>query len=148
MGARLEQWPERLADLIEARHAQPFAWGVQDCALFACDAVQAMTGIDPAIAFRGRYKDRRGAYSALGQFLGVDGKRHSKAALGSVWAKIAVKHGWWEVPPAFAQRGDVGLLDLDGRGTLAICMGAIFAAAGPSGVVFIPHGHARRAWHI
>jgi len=145
---RREDWPERLLAFIESRRRTAFAWGEHDCALFACDAVLAMTGIDPAAWFRGRYRDRRTAYAALGDFLGLGAKAAPRAALGAVCARLANSHGWPEVPSAFAQRGDVGLLDLRGRETLAICMGAVFVAAGPGGLVFIPHGHARRAWRV
>ena len=50
---RLEDWPERLAAFVEARRAMPFRWGQNDCALFAADAVAAVTGVDLAERWRG-----------------------------------------------------------------------------------------------
>lgn len=54
---RVEDWPERLAAFIEQRRKMPFAWGSNDCALFAADAVCAITGVDLGEPFRGRYDD-------------------------------------------------------------------------------------------
>ena len=65
---RLEDWPERLAEAIEAANERPFSWGRHDCCLFACDAVMAMTGVDPAKPFRGKYKTKRGAFGVLKRF--------------------------------------------------------------------------------
>jgi hypothetical protein len=100
---RFENWPERLNALIALRCSRPFAWGEHDCALFACDAVLAMTGADPAAWFRGRYRTRRGAYRLLKTFGG--------AGLAATWEKIAAQRGLPEIAPAFARRGDVLLFD-------------------------------------
>ena len=54
-------WPTRLAEfLLEKRH-EPFKWGVNDCCLFAADAIMAMGGDDVAHDVRGRYKSAIGA---------------------------------------------------------------------------------------
>lgn len=52
---RLPDWRPRLDAWIAAAQGQVFVYGVQDCALFAAGAVEAMTGIDLAAEWRGRY---------------------------------------------------------------------------------------------
>lgn len=44
----------------DARRSVPFAWGSNDCRLFAADAVQAMTGVDHAAELRMRDRRRGG----------------------------------------------------------------------------------------
>lgn len=62
---RYPDWSQRVAALIRDRARRPFAWGVNDCAIFAADAVLAATGQDLALTFRGRYRSRRGAGHVL-----------------------------------------------------------------------------------
>lgn len=115
---RLPDWPERLADLLAERKRTPFAWGSHDCALFAADAVNAITGDDPAKNFRG-YDDER---EALRIIHGAGGMR------GLVDLP--------EKPIGFAQRGDVVLALVDGRETFGVCIGGEYAAPGADGLVF------------
>ncbi len=60
---------ERLHAAVAARRGQPFQWGENDCALFACDLVEAATGVDYAAPFRGRYRTAAGAARALKRFV-------------------------------------------------------------------------------
>ena len=167
---RKEDWPERLMALIAERRSRPFAWGEQDCALFACDAVAAMTGADPAAWFRGRYRTRRGAYALLKRFvlLGLPSRRlaappgpsdseptlavgragRRNELLAEAWEQEAAARGWPEIAPVFARRGDVALIDTANGEALAVCAGAAFAAAGPTGLLMAPLAAARRAWRI
>ena len=65
MLSRFPDWPQRLAMALEARRSTPFAWGQNDCATFAADMIEAITGQDFAIAFRGRYKTKTGSLRML-----------------------------------------------------------------------------------
>lgn len=62
---RFIDWPQRLHRAIEARSGRPYAWGSNDCALFAADLIEAMTGHDLAKPFRGTYRTERGAKRML-----------------------------------------------------------------------------------
>jgi hypothetical protein len=62
---RYSDWEERLAVYRDRVEEEPFVWGTHDCALFAAGCVNAMTGVDPAAAFRGTYDSRIGAAEAL-----------------------------------------------------------------------------------
>lgn len=62
---RLPDWRQRLDDYLDSIDGKPFRWGELDCALFAADCVQAMTGVDLAADFRGLYTDQEGAEAAI-----------------------------------------------------------------------------------
>jgi hypothetical protein len=111
--------------------AEPFAWGGHDCCLFASDAVQALTGHDPAADLRG-YRTEREALRII-------------QAQGGLRA-IAQARAGAEVPVLAAQVGDVGLLPLDGRDTLAVCGGAHWLAPGALGLAALPLDAAVAAW--
>ena len=68
---RSADWPERLADMIEQRRSEPFAWGANDCCLFPADVVRAMTGFDFAAAWRGQYDSAIGAQRQLDEAGGM-----------------------------------------------------------------------------
>ena len=134
---RLPDWPERLAALVEARRDARFAWGVHDCCLFAADAVEAMTGSDPAAAWRGSYNTEAGAEAIIGP-LGLEGM--AAAALEAIGAGAC--------DPAFAQRGDVVLVLVGNQPTMGVCTGDAVAAPGPDGLVFVGLGDVLRAWSV
>ncbi len=145
---RFEDWPTRLDEFIESRRNQPFAWGSNDCCLFACDAVLAMTGEDLAADFRRKYSDARGAIQVLRDFLkGIGDDAPLVEALAVRVARIReIK----EIAPRFAQRGDVVLFE-DAHGEtlgLVSLSGDDILAPGESELVRIPISSALRAWRI
>ena len=88
----------------------PFAWGSNDCALFAADAILANTGTDIADDFRGKYTTQLGALKTIREVTG--GTTIADAA-----AYCANKHGLVEhTHPLMAKRGD--LVVIDNGGTL------------------------------
>ena len=127
---RLPDWPERLADFVRARRKMPFAYGANDCALFAADAVHAMTGVDPAAEYRG-YSDER---EALRIIKDADGMR----GLVSLPEK----------PAGMAQRGDVVIVLIEGRETFGVCVGENYAAPGVDGLVIRPMAEAVAAFEV
>lgn len=130
---RLRDWQERLQALVVARLAEPFAWGSNDCCLFAADAVAAETGADPAAPYRGTYDDERGAMRLV-------------RSLGGL-AAIATLGGGVEVPPVLARAGDVVLGHVD-RECLGVCMGATWHAPSAAGLAARPMSEALRAWRV
>ena len=114
-----------------ARRSAPFKWGENDCALFAADGIEAITGVDIAQEFRGTYTTEAGALARIAAVCG-----------GSTVADAAVycaeKHGLveWKFP-LMAQRGDLvvfqnganliaGLVHLAGRHIVAVGPGGLF----------------------
>ena len=55
---RLPGWQGALDRFLTAHRETRFQYGVWDCCLFACDAIEVMTGVDVAAQFRGRYHSR------------------------------------------------------------------------------------------
>lgn len=138
--ARLPNWERKLAEWQKAATGRPFSWGDSDCCLAVCDALLAITGIDPAQSFRGNYKTKRGAYGALKRFAG--------GGLVETVEKITGDLGWPEIPVLMARRGDVGLVDTDQGEALAICVGPKWAVQGASGLAFMSIKSGLRAWRV
>lgn len=111
----------------------PFAWGSNDCCLFAADAVLAMTGEDPAAALRG-YGSAMESARIVEEQGGL--REIATHALGP------------EVAPAMAAIGDVVLLANEGRGLLAVCNGGTALAPGEGGMVVLGMDAALAAWKV
>ncbi|WP_157779683.1 DUF6950 family protein [Cupriavidus pauculus] len=131
---RLPDWPTRLADFIEARRERAFSWGESDCCLFVCDAIEATTGTDPGLRWRGLYSSEKGARRVLRDNGGVTGL--ATLILGQ------------PVPAAMAGRGDVVLIDTPCGDALALNVGNMIAAQGQNGIEFHPLGAGKATWKI
>lgn len=132
---RVEFWPQVLADFMAAAD-RPFCWGTWDCGLLAADCVRAMTGVDLAAEFRGRYTTARGA------------RRVMRGSMARMVTRVTRMHGMPEIAPALARRGDMVMVDSPLGDALGICVGTRVACAGPDGLVFMPLSAARLAWRI
>lgn len=127
---RLPDWPARLAAYLEAQRVQPFAWGSNDCVLFAAGAVRAITGAD--LLPVQRWQSVREASRLLVRLGGL------RAALD---ARLPA------VPLAYAQRGDV-LLVTGPRVQLAIADADGWLAPSRHGLVRGHMQHALAAWGV
>lgn len=124
---RLDDWRARLAAEMDRQRRDPFAWGKHDCAIgFAAGIVEALTGVDMARGYRGKYASPRGALKLL-KDEGAD----------SLSAFVAARLPG--VLPAFANVGDIGVVASDGPLAEALCM---IDASGL--VVMTEQGHGRR----
>lgn len=131
---RFDDWPEQLAATVAAAQARPFAFGTHDCGLFAADCVLSMTGVDIAEGFRGAYADEAGAMAIEARHGGVQGLMTT--VLG------------YPVPVPQVHRGDVVMLEEDGRRTLGICMGAGSAFVGRAGLLMVPTLRCAVGWRV
>ena len=59
------EWRQGLISFIKERLLSPMDWGRNDCLLFSCSGVKAMTGEDPAGWMRGRYNNKIQAMKVL-----------------------------------------------------------------------------------
>lgn len=138
---RVTNWPRALGAFFESRRAMPFAWGANDCCLFACDGITVITGIDPAQDLRGTYSDALGAARVIQSLGGIE----------AIAATRCAEHGFAELPSVkLAQRGDV-LLHTHAeseRYTLALCDGRNALTPGASGLVTVPLARCLRAWRV
>lgn len=141
---RREDWVERFHDFIEERKSEPFAWGTNDCSIFAADAVQAMTDVDFAEEYRGTYDSKRTAFVRIKEVTGGSTPE-------DVMNKIAEDHGFEELESVlFAQRGDVVIYDGEEGVALGVVYlngtDAVFVA--PDGLHKVPVKQCRRAWRV
>ena len=127
---RFTDWPARLAAYLEQHRATPFAWGENDCAVFAAGAVKAITGVDLLPA--DRWQSVREASRAIVRLGGL------RAALD---ARLPA------VPVAYAQRGDV-LLVTGPRVQLAIADADGWLAPSRAGLVRGRMDCAIAAWGV
>lgn len=131
---RLNNWPSRFAALVESARAQPFEWGAHDCCLWAASAVLAITGVDPAHAWRAGYRTERAAMRILASLGGLEGA----GALTGIPVALAC-----------AAIGDIGLVNWpDGARSLAVCAGHTWMCAGEAGLVHLPLDAASVAWGV
>ncbi|MDM0024070.1 DUF6950 family protein [Variovorax saccharolyticus] len=130
---RLQDWQLRFAAFAKERASMPFAWGSNDCCLFAADAVLALTGKDWGADYRGGYDDAKRALRAMP----AGGLREvASRALGE------------PVSPLLAAVGDVVLMESEGRELLAICNGTSAIGPGADGLTSIDMEAALAAWKV
>ncbi len=133
--SRSETWERDLADYLASHRDRVFTHGSHDCALFAAGAVLAMTGHDPAKAFRGKYKSQASAVRAL-------------RTIGAGDLESTIDSMFERVPPGFAQRGDL----IWNGAAVGVCGGAVAWFVGAEGeregLVAIPRDQWRGAWRV
>jgi hypothetical protein len=130
---RIEGWEVRLAEAVAAAQSRPFAWGVHDCATWAFDVRQALTGLDAAAAWRGRYRTAVGSVRMLRRLGCQTTEDLARSIMGAPLAS-----------PRLAQRGDIVLL----AGAVGICLGADCAFLAPEGLTFRPITETELAWRV
>ena len=99
---RTNGWEKRFNDVLEAKRKEPFAWGKNDCSLFAADCVKALTGIDFMKELRGLYASEEEAEAIIGY-------------TGSL--ERTIENLLWPIHPVNicvtnAKRGDVVMVEL------------------------------------
>lgn len=135
MPKRLPDWHPRLTAYLGEITPVAFRMGSQDCALFAAGAVRAMTGHDPAAGFRGTYTDLK------------TGLKRLKAAGFDSHVQIADRL-FERVHPAFAQVGDLALIEVSEGYALGVVAGELLACLNPQGLAWMPRSAAVAAWTV
>jgi len=130
---RRTDWMIRLFDVIESTHNKPFEWGVNDCCLFAANCVEAITDVDYAAKYRGKYSSEKGAYKLLKK--------------SDIRKKL---NEWFGEPkhPLTAKRGDVVMYSDDGGEYLGICLGTNCAFVTKDGLHYMYVNKCSSAWSI
>ncbi|WP_417656195.1 DUF6950 family protein [Pseudidiomarina aestuarii] len=132
---RVKDWPTRLIQLLQQRRTMPFEWGVNDCCLFAADAIEAVTGEDPAPEFRDRYSTELGSMRVL-----------KREGYESIEAVLRAKLG--EPNPRQAPaRGDIVLVDYMGTLTVGVYFNCAWVLS-EDGLVQAPAKWIIRTWSI
>lgn len=132
---RYRDWEQQLANYFIAMRDVPFEYGVNDCCLFAASAVAAMTGVDVAEQYRGKYTTELGAAKALKKL----GGGTVEATFDALFPAIGA---------AFAQRGD---LVFNGE-AIGVCIGDVAYFVGQEadhiGLVTIPRNEWSKGWSV
>jgi hypothetical protein len=135
---RLPDWPARFVAFVDEHESKPFAWGENDCCLFAAADVHAITGVDLVP----RDIERWNSSDAAAQLL-----RRERGLLGLVTSRLGAP-----LPtPKLAQRGDVLLVraPLPNGGhvrCLAVCDTDRWMGPHRTGLVRGPMNQVLKAW--
>lgn len=132
-------WEKRLADYIYEMRLEPFKRGVHDCAVFAGNCIEVMTGENVTSDYVAKYKNRKEGYDFL-KALDVDGL-----------AGIATKTLGEPLPsPSYAMRGDVVFIEIDEQEALGIVdlSGRRAVTVGKDGLAYYPMKHWTKAWKV
>lgn len=133
--AKQIDWQSRLIGYLAEVRARAFNPSDFHCAYFAAGAVEAMTGCDLAAPWRGRAKTMAGGLRIL-----------RRAGFADHVALAA--HHFAEIIPAFAQPGDIAVLEADGGAALGIVQGAAIYVLRPDGLGLVSLLTARRAFRV
>lgn len=130
---RLPDWQVRLEAFAKERAAMPFAWGSNDCCLFAAAGVEAQTGVVLMPDARG-YSTAREALRILEAHGGL--RAFATLALGP------------EIPPKLAAVGDVVMVRMGEAEALGICNGGVVIGPGLQGMEVAGMNAALAAWRV
>ena len=107
---RYSFWRDALFHYVQGVARKPFAWGDHDPPLFVAGAVAAMTGVDLAAEYRGRYRTMLGGLRKL-----------KTMGFATPVDQIAAK--FEEIHQSKAQVGDIALVEKDDDIGLGIVQG-------------------------
>jgi len=148
---RTVNWDTReLHEFFLERRELPFAWGANDCCLFPADGILAMTGIDLAADFRGKYTDQASAFALIQSVTG--GSTVADAA--AYCAKKFELPEWVDKSgkplPLMARRGDLVVIEDAGRliAGLVGLTGRHVISVGEDGLKRLALTSVQRAWRV
>lgn len=133
---RNKNWRDKLVETLDEKASLEFTWGQNDCALFASDLMESMTGVDPAGWFRGKYDTELGAYFSLHRspFSGDNPPEGFNNLFKKVVSTLADENGMEQIPPEYLHRGDLTLVEQhEGLFAMGIFVGSGVAVASRSG---------------
>lgn len=141
---RKQDWQKHLHEFVDSRRKAPFVWGANDCALFVCDGIKAMTDVDIAVDFRDKYATQLGALKTIKEVTGGEN-------VEDVANFVTVKFGMADArSPLFAQRGDAVLFDgAEGPALGLVYLDGVHAVfVGEAGLRQVALSKCRRAWVV
>jgi hypothetical protein len=132
---RIEGWEQRLFDFTRASMSTPYAWGTNDCIIFAAGCVEAITGTDLAKEHRGTYTDENGAARII-----------ARAGAGSLGEFVGLYLP--EKPLSLVQRGDIVIAEGPDGDFAAVCQGATCVGPSRRGLVHVKILQAKQAFKV
>ena len=129
---RIQGWEKRFAAYLLARQDLPFVWGHNDCASFCVGAVREITGETiwdiqwtTALQAERASEEAGGPQAAWTSALGHPGQN---------WKSI--------------RRGDVAMVEMQGRRVVTMCTGQSLCGPGPKGLEHLPLDRAIFGWKV
>jgi len=126
---RVPDWENRLAETLAEWNAREFRWD-RDCARRAAACAIAVTGEDPLADLRSQYRTKREAMALLAETPMAD-------RLDALFPRIH---------PAFAQRGDIALVEDSCLGIVLGGEASFYSAEG--GVRMIRRSEWQAVWGV
>ena len=133
---RIVGWEGRLHRAVERFFFLPFDWGSNNCTHFAGACVEAVIGVNPIAHLTGTYTDEAGALALLAEYGG-----DVEAATARFFPRI-------DGPKALARRGDLGVIDYEGRKFLAVVLGARCGVVSAPGLCHFSRKHLTAAYAV
>lgn len=140
---RRENWEYFLSEFLFKRKDSTFRYGRNDCCLFVADAIERMTGVDPAVEFRGKYRTKAQAKNLLINFAG--------GTISETVKRLTINYGMPGIEINLAGRGDVALVINGARGEalgIVDMTGEQVAVPGYKGLVYFPMIVIQKAWRV
>lgn len=133
---RRQDWPERLEAFVRERRNTPFAWGTNDCVVYACDAVLLMCDWDPLEGIRGTYDSEVSAKRIV-----VD-----QGGMAQFFDRRFRRHRY----NLDAKRGDIALMPGDSLewSPMGLCRGPYWCGPTPDGMMMAPLNAAVVVWEV
>ncbi|GAB5378959.1 MAG: hypothetical protein Alis3KO_01060 [Aliiglaciecola sp.] len=125
-----------LNQYIRENQHREFAWGTFDCCMFACDAVLALTDIDPAPQYRNQYTTQFGATRMLLDHADGTLEGAFKQVFGPFKSRLN------------ACRGDIVLIEQDNEKLVGIVNGVSVWTVGKLGLVNVSFSQVLGAWDV
>lgn len=126
-------WDVRLTEVVNDNIRTPFAWWSHDCGSFSLGkCVEAVTGAN-LFSDIPKYDDEAGGIAMMAGRGAADVEQFA-ALFFPKWTDEAPGNN----APQCARRGDIGVVDIDGRKILVVVTGAMCAAPGKRGIHYIP----------
>lgn len=129
---RVSRWEDRLVEFIDAHLFVPFAWGTNDCVTFAAKWIEVCTGEK---VFEPEHDDVHTAAAELAKRGGI--AQAIRDVLGDPLPN-----------PLAAQRGDIGLVEIEGRQSAVVVIGADAVGPGEGGLHKAPITSLVMAWRV
>lgn len=129
-------WQARLVAYLAATARAEFSLGLMDCALHGASALEAMTGVDLAAPYRGRYTTFRGGLRVLRK----DGYADHIA--------LATAHLRTREAGQTARPGDLAVVETDEGPALGVVQGQSIYLRAPSGLALLPVAQATTVFEV
>jgi hypothetical protein len=133
----VQGWELRLAAVIDEARWKPYQLGEHDCFRFACQAVEALTGVDLYAPWRGAYRTKRQALRLLARYG------------GGFTGSFTRLFGAPPISIGLARRGDIAeFVDAAGEQHLGVVNGALVVILREKGLDAIRRSNCAHAWRI